>query len=91
MENYLPWVGLCSTVWITMVFFYVGLVAIISGISGEIVLEAYKLMITLLFGESSKIDLIIKVLELVDMTMVAQLVWVVAAGGRILFVTTRAL
>jgi uncharacterized membrane protein YqhA len=35
-----------------------------------------------------KIDLIIKVLELVDMTMVAQLVWVVALAGVSLFVTT---
>jgi uncharacterized membrane protein YqhA len=37
-------------------------------------------MNTLLFGELEKIALIIKVLELVDMTMVAQLVWVVALG-----------
>lgn len=35
----------------------------------------------------SKIDIIIKVLELVDITMVAQLVWVVALAGFSLFVT----
>ncbi|MDP1953627.1 MAG: YqhA family protein [Polaromonas sp.] len=58
----------------TMLFFYVGLVAIIFGILGKFLLETYKLMNTLLFGELEKIDLIIKVLELVDMTMVAQLV-----------------
>lgn len=72
----------------TMLFFYVGLVAIIVGILGKFVLETWKLMNTLLFEELTKIDLIIKVLELVDMTMVAQLVWVVALAGVSLFVTT---
>jgi uncharacterized protein (TIGR00645 family) len=72
----------------TMLFFYVGLVAIIVGILGKFLLETWKLMNTLLFEELSKIDLIIKVLELVDMTMVAQLVWVVALAGVSLFVTT---
>mgnify|MGYP006193651007 FL=1 len=72
----------------TMMFFYVGLVAIILGILGKFVLETYKLMETLLVGNLEKIDLIIKVLELVDMTMVAQLVWVVALAGVSLFVTT---
>jgi uncharacterized protein (TIGR00645 family) len=72
----------------TMLFFYVGLVAIIFGILGKFLLETYKLMSTLLFGELEKIELIIKVLELVDMTMVAQLVWVVALAGVSLFVTT---
>jgi uncharacterized protein (TIGR00645 family) len=72
----------------TMLFFYVGLVAIIFGILGKFLLETYKLMNTLFFNELAKIDLIIKVLELVDMTMVAQLVWVVALAGVSLFVTT---
>ena len=72
----------------TMLFFYVGLVAIIFGILGKFVLETYKLFTTLLFNDLQKIDLIIKVLELVDMTMVAQLVWVVALAGVSLFVTT---
>ena len=72
----------------TMLFFYVGLVLIIFGILGKFMLETYKLMNTLLFGDLGKIDLIIKVLELVDMTMVAQLVWVVALAGVSLFVTT---
>lgn len=72
----------------TMLFFYVGLVGIIFGILGKFLFETYKLMNTLLFGSLEKIDLIIKVLELVDMTMVAQLVWVVALAGVSLFVTT---
>jgi uncharacterized protein (TIGR00645 family) len=72
----------------TMLFFYVGLVGIIFGILGKFVFETYKLMNTLIFGNLEKIELIIKVLELVDMTMVAQLVWVVALAGVSLFVTT---
>jgi uncharacterized protein (TIGR00645 family) len=72
----------------TMLFFYVGLVAIIFGVLGKFLLETYRLMSTLLFGDVGKIELIIKVLELVDMTMVAQLVWVVALAGVSLFVTT---
>ncbi len=46
----------------TMLFFYVGLVAIIFGILGKFLLETYKLMNTLLFGDLEKIALIIKVL-----------------------------
>ena len=89
MEKLLSGVGsLLYGMRFTMLFFYVGLVTIILGILGKFVIEAYKLMTTLLFGDLSKIDLIIKVLELVDMTMVAQLVWVVALAGVSLFVTT---
>jgi uncharacterized membrane protein YqhA len=54
-----------------MFFLYVGLVATILGILGKFLLETYKLMNTLLFGDLEKIALIIMVLELVDMTMVA--------------------
>jgi uncharacterized membrane protein YqhA len=82
MEKLLSGVGsLLYGMRFTMLFFYVGLVTIIFGILGKFLLETYKLMSTLLFGELEKIDLIIKVLELVDMTMVAQLVWVVALAG----------
>ncbi len=89
MENFLSRVGsLLYGMRFTMLFFYIGLVAIILGILGKFLLETYKLMITLLFGNLEKIELIIKVLELVDMTMVAQLVWVVALAGVSLFVTT---
>ena len=45
-------------------------------------------MSTLQFRNLEKIGLFNKVLELVDMTMVAQLVWVVALAGVSLFVTT---
>lgn len=89
MDKLLSSVGsLLYSMRFTMMFFYVGLVAIIIGILGKFVVETYKLMATLLVGNLEKIDLIIKVLELVDMTMVAQLVWVVALAGVSLFVTT---
>jgi uncharacterized protein (TIGR00645 family) len=89
MEKILSSVGsLLYGMRFTMLFFYVGLVAIILGILGKFVIETYKLFHTLMFGQMEKIDLIIKVLELVDMTMVAQLVWVVALAGVSLFVTT---
>ncbi|MGE0316068.1 MAG: YqhA family protein [Lautropia sp.] len=89
MEKLLAGVGsLLYGMRFSMLFFYVGLVLIIIGILGKFIVETYKLMNTLLFGDLAKIDLIIKVLELVDMTMVAQLVWVVALAGVSLFVTT---
>lgn len=90
MEKLLSWVGsLLYGLRFAMLFFYIGLVAIIFGVLGKFLLEAYRLMNTLLFGDLGKIELIIKVLELVDMTMVAQLVWVVALAGVSLFVTTK--
>jgi uncharacterized protein (TIGR00645 family) len=90
MEKLLARVGaLLYGMRFTMLFFYVGLVTIIFGILGKFLYETYKLMSTLLLADISKIDLIIKVLELVDMTMVAQLVWVVALAGVSLFVTTE--
>ncbi len=89
MEKLLASVGsLLYGMRIIMLFFYVGLVAIIFGILGKFLFETYKLVHTLVFGNLEKIGLIIKVLELVDMTMVAQLVWVVALAGVSLFVTT---
>jgi uncharacterized protein (TIGR00645 family) len=89
MEKLLSSIGaLLYNMRFTMLFFYVGLVSIIFGILGKFIFETYKLMNALLFENLSKIDLIIKVLELVDMTMVAQLVWVVALAGISLFVTT---
>ncbi|MBL8330488.1 MAG: YqhA family protein [Rubrivivax sp.] len=89
MEKLLAGVGsLLYGMRFTMLFFYVGLVTIILGILGKFLVETWKLMATLMVGDMEKIDLIIKVLELVDMTMVAQLVWVVALAGVSLFVTT---
>ena len=89
MEKFLSGVGsMLYGIRFTMMFFYMGLVTIIFGVLGKFMMETYKLMTTLLFGDVDKIGLIIKVLELVDMTMVAQLVWVVALAGVSLFVTT---
>jgi uncharacterized membrane protein YqhA len=68
MDKLLASVGsLLYSMRFTMLFFYAGLVAIIFGILGKFLVEGYKLMHTLLFGDLGKIDLIIKVLELVDM------------------------
>ena len=79
MEKILSSVGsMLYSMRFTMLFFYVGLVGIIFGILGKFLMETYKLMNTLLVGDLEKIGLIIKVLELVDMTMVAQLVCTVA-------------
>ena len=63
MEKILSSVGaLLYGMRFTMLFFYVGLVGIIFGILGKFLLETYKLMNMLLFGEMEKIALIIKVL-----------------------------
>ncbi|MFN7642106.1 MAG: YqhA family protein [Burkholderiales bacterium] len=57
MERLLASVGsLLYGMRFTMLFFYVGLVLIILGILGKFVLETYKLMVTLLFGNLEKID-----------------------------------
>lgn len=70
-----------------MSLFYIGLAAIIGVILYQFVVELIALSFKLRSG-MGKMDLIIKVLELVDMTMVAQLVWVVALAGYSLFVTS---
>jgi hypothetical protein len=60
MERLLSAVGsLLYGMRFTMLFFYVDLVTIIIGILGKFLLETYKLMSTLLFGDLEKIDLII--------------------------------
>ncbi len=70
-----------------MSFFYVGLVVILVAVLLKFGVEIVHLLTYLITEDISKISLIIKVLELVDMTMVAQLVWVVALAGFSLFVT----
>ena len=61
MERVLSGVGsLLYGMRFTMLFFYVGLVAIIFGILGKFLFETYYLMTTLLFGDLEKIGLIIK-------------------------------
>jgi len=69
-----------------MSLFYIGLAAIMC-----LILYQFGIELIGLFSKASgmaKMDLIIKVLEIVDMTMVAQLVWVVALAGYSLFVTS---
>jgi len=64
MEKILSGVGsLLYGMRFTMLFFYVGLVTIIFGILGKFLLETYKPMSTLLFGELEKIDLISRCLN----------------------------
>ncbi len=70
-----------------MSFFYIGLVAVLLVVLWRFLSEIPYLILSVFGQEMAKIDLIIKVLELVDMTMVAQLVWVVALAGFSLFVT----
>lgn len=78
--------GMLYTLRSIMSLFYVGLAVIMCVILYQFGVE----LVTLSFKLSGmgKMDLIIKVLELVDMTMVAQLVWVVALAGYSLFVTS---
>jgi uncharacterized protein (TIGR00645 family) len=66
---------------------YIGLAVIIALLVVRFVAEVWKLSLTILFGTVEKIDLIIQTLEIVDMVMVVQLVWVVALAGFSLFVT----
>lgn len=70
-----------------MSFFYIGLVIVLLTVLWKFASEIPRLVISVFNQEGTKIDLIIKVLELVDITMVAQLVWVVALAGFSLFVT----
>jgi uncharacterized protein (TIGR00645 family) len=66
---------------------YIGLAVIIALLVVRFVSEVWKLSLTILFEKVEKIDLIIQTLEIVDMVMVVQLVWVVALAGFSLFVT----
>ena len=70
-----------------MSFFYIGLVIVLLAILWKFGSEIPHLLVLVFSQEIGKIDLIIKVLELVDITMIAQLVWVVAIAGFSLFVT----
>jgi uncharacterized protein (TIGR00645 family) len=71
-----------------MSLFYVGLLAVMLAILFKFFKEILSLVSLHTLMDISKMDLIIKVLELVDMTMVAQLVWVVLLAGFSLFVTS---
>ena len=89
MEKVLGTIGsLLYSTRILMSVFYVGLISVIAGVILKFVKELYLLHISIFFSDIKKIDIIIKVLELVDMVMVAQLVFVVAVAGMSLFVTS---
>jgi uncharacterized protein (TIGR00645 family) len=72
-----------------MSFFYLGLLVVILLILFKFLKEVYYLVSLIMAGSLTKMDLIIKVLELVDITMISQLVWVVALAGFSLFVTAE--
>jgi uncharacterized protein (TIGR00645 family) len=72
-----------------MIPMYVGLVAVIFFIAIKFMKESFKLGVEVLNNSLTKIDMIIRVLELVDLTMVAQLVWVVTVAGFALFVSSH--
>lgn len=87
VENLLKTVGsILYSLRAIMSLFYVGLAVVMCFILYQFVVELVSTVFK--FKEMSKMDLIIKSLEIVDMTMVAQLVWVVALAGFSLFVTT---
>jgi uncharacterized protein (TIGR00645 family) len=72
---------------IMMSVLYIGLAYIIGLLVYRFTIEVYKFGNVILFDDVKKIDLIIKALEIVDLVMVVQLVWVVALAGFSLFVT----
>lgn len=87
VENILKAVGsILYTLRSVMSLFYIGLAGIMCLVLYQFFVELIGL--SLKMGSMGKMDLIIKVLELVDVTMVAQLVWVVALAGYSLFVTS---
>jgi len=66
--------------------FYVGLLVVILALLYKFGLGIWDLIISLSSDGTQKMDIIIRALELVDVTMVAQLVWVVLIAGFYLFV-----
>ena len=87
MQTTLLWVGkFMFALRGIMSIFYLGLVAVIGFVLYKFCGEVIHIF-SPEYADIKKMDLIIKVLELVDMTMVAQLVWVVALAGYSLFVT----
>lgn len=88
MEKYLKFVGNAMFgLRVIMSLFYLGLVLVIVMVLVKFGGEVLYILSPEKIASLSKMDMIIKVLELVDMTMVAQLVWVVALAGFSLFVT----
>ena len=73
----------------SMAIFYVGLIWIIFVLIYKFVYITAELTYSAVFLQITKTGLLIKVLEVVDMVMVSQLVWVVALAGFSLFVSSE--
>lgn len=73
----------------TMAIFYIGLMWIIFVLIYKFIVVTVDLTYTTLASQITKTELIIKVLEVVDLVMVSQLVWVVALAGFSLFVSSE--
>jgi uncharacterized protein (TIGR00645 family) len=73
----------------SMSVFYLGLVWIIFVLIYKFVVITVDLTYTTIAGHIDKTALMIKVLEVVDLVMVSQLVWVVALAGFSLFVSSE--
>jgi uncharacterized protein (TIGR00645 family) len=71
-----------------MAIFYIGLVWIIFVLIYKFVVVTVDLSYSAFFAHIDKTGLMIKVLEVVDLVMVSQLVWVVALAGFSLFVSS---
>ncbi len=72
-----------------MSLFYLGLVWVIVMLLFKFFAMLSDLTVAALFANAEKKDLIIQVLEVVDLVMVSQLVWMVSIAGFSLFVSSR--
>jgi uncharacterized protein (TIGR00645 family) len=73
----------------SMAIFYVGLLWIIFVLIYKFIIITVDLTYSTLSASIDKTGLMIKVLEVVDLVMVSQLVWVVALAGFSLFVSSE--
>lgn len=73
----------------SMAIFYVGLLWIIFVLIYKFIIITVDLTYSTMVSHIDKTGLMIKVLEVVDLVMVSQLVWVVALAGFSLFVSSE--
>ncbi len=73
----------------SMAIFYVGLLWIIFVLIYKFIIITVDLTYSTMVSQIDKTGLMIKVLEVVDLVMVSQLVWVVALAGFSLFVSSE--
>ena len=73
----------------SMAIFYIGLIWIIFVLIYKFILITVDLTYSTFSSSIDKTGLMIKVLEVVDLVMVSQLVWVVALAGFSLFVSSE--